>query len=791
MFYHILKKDLKHKRGINFILFLFMILATVFVASSVNNILVISNATDYCMDKGKVSDIYITTYEMPGESTLDGWLTGNSLVEKFSKNEAVILSTGNIVSFAGKNGTDYSLNGTAMIQKEWKDNMLVFDQAGNEVHLNSGEIGMQQAVLDKNDMSVGDTIRMKFNNTYKNFKITTVVMDPAFGGDFVGTTRYVISDSDFEDIKDAGMTVNYNYNIDTNDVTAFTKALNSQTFNIIVTIDREMFAFAYVMPMIAAGILIIVGVCLIIIAFLILRFTIVFTLQEDYKEIGIMKAIGIRNFMIKKIYLVKYFALITGASLLGCFLSIPISNFMISIVSKKMMMENAGVNFGINILCAAGVAVLVLIMCYLCMNKLRKFSAVEAIRSGQSGERFHRKSLVVLHKVKRMPAVFYMAINDILSNIKRYIVLLLTFIIGMIIIILPLNTVTSLTSTEMATNFLMDTKASFFIDGYTSEEDAAASLFTTSIDDKLKNIQNEFKQKGYNIDYNTLSFYALSFYVDKPEEAFKYMAIQPVNSDGSFIDMIDGKRPVNENEVVLSEQIMKKMNVKIGDTIYLKLADSNKKMIISGAYQNYMQMGESAYVSSALDLHSLRSSGCWMIQCYLKDQKMTPKLLDQMRDDFPGYSFYDLQGALSYQLGNTIGQVDNIKIMVVAVILVVNILITVLMMKIFVRGDEGQIAMMRSLGFSIRQIRLWLTIRMGIILLISVLLGILSSMYLNGIALRPIFGMMGATHMKIQVNPLEVYCIYPLILLAVISVSAYISSASVRHMKLMEINNAE
>ena len=59
---------------------------------------------------------------------------------------------------------------------------------------------------------------------------------------------------------------------------------------------------------------------------------------------------------------------------------------------------------------------------------------------------------------------------------------------------------------------------------------------------------------------------------------------------------------------------------------------------------------------------------------------MTPKLLDQMRDDFPGYSFYDLQGALSYQLGNTIGQVDNIKIMVVAVILVVNILITVLMM---------------------------------------------------------------------------------------------------------------
>ena len=44
-----------------------------------------------------------------------------------------------------------------------------------------------------------------------------------------------------------------------------------------------------------AAILIIVSVCLILISFLVLRFTIVFTLQEDFKEIGIMKAIGIRD----------------------------------------------------------------------------------------------------------------------------------------------------------------------------------------------------------------------------------------------------------------------------------------------------------------------------------------------------------------------------------------------------------------------------------------------------------------------------------------------------------------
>ena len=77
MFYRILQKDLKHKRGINVILFLFMILATVFVASSVNNILVISNATNYCMEKGKIADKYVSAFESEEEKDFAQWLDNN------------------------------------------------------------------------------------------------------------------------------------------------------------------------------------------------------------------------------------------------------------------------------------------------------------------------------------------------------------------------------------------------------------------------------------------------------------------------------------------------------------------------------------------------------------------------------------------------------------------------------------------------------------------------------------------------------------------------------------------
>ena len=74
MLIRILKKDLKRKKGINFIVFLFMIMATVFVASSVNNILVVLSSTDYCMEKGKIPDVYICSYEQRNGRNIKEWL---------------------------------------------------------------------------------------------------------------------------------------------------------------------------------------------------------------------------------------------------------------------------------------------------------------------------------------------------------------------------------------------------------------------------------------------------------------------------------------------------------------------------------------------------------------------------------------------------------------------------------------------------------------------------------------------------------------------------------------------
>ena len=87
----------------------------------------------------------------------------------------------------------------------------------------------------------------------------------------------------------------------TPDIDAFTELLNHQGFTQIINIiSIDTYKMVYAFDMIVAGLLIAVGICLICIALLVLRFTLVFSIEEQYQEIGILKAIGLKNRNIKK-----------------------------------------------------------------------------------------------------------------------------------------------------------------------------------------------------------------------------------------------------------------------------------------------------------------------------------------------------------------------------------------------------------------------------------------------------------------------------------------------------------
>lgn len=99
MFIRILKKDLKRKKSINIILFLFICLATIFVASGLNNVISVVNGTDYYFDKAGIGDYNILT--MGGGNSkkgLDEYLDGEAAVKSYKLENVLYGSKYNLLN---------------------------------------------------------------------------------------------------------------------------------------------------------------------------------------------------------------------------------------------------------------------------------------------------------------------------------------------------------------------------------------------------------------------------------------------------------------------------------------------------------------------------------------------------------------------------------------------------------------------------------------------------------------------------------------------------------------------
>ena len=70
------------------------------------------------------------------------------------------------------------------------------------------------------------------------------------------------------------------------------------------------------------AVILLVSALVVAIAFMCIRFTLLAKIEDDYREIGVMKAIGLRVSDIKKIYLAKYAAIAAAGSILGFALSL-------------------------------------------------------------------------------------------------------------------------------------------------------------------------------------------------------------------------------------------------------------------------------------------------------------------------------------------------------------------------------------------------------------------------------------------------------------------------------------
>lgn len=792
MLLHILKKDLKRKRTMNFILLLFIIMASTFLASSVNNLITISGAVDHFLEMAKTPDFITIAVGNEGETPIDAFLENCEYVTEYDVMDMHTLMDDEIEITSCASNTEkhkFEKGNTVCIGTVPENFMKVFDEEGNSLALKQGELAIPGLLAEENDLQTGDILKISFEGKSREFTIRTIIKDAVFGTQYMGFKRMFISGEDYDWLYEDTTVVHVLlYGVDCSDTEAFKTEFNKNNFQVISSIDGSIVKMCYVFDMLIAGILIVVSICLILISFLILRFTIVFTLQEDYKEIGVMKAIGIRDISIKGIYLLKYFAIAVLGAAAGLGLSFPFEKLLLSQTMTNFVVSDIESKEVINILCAVVIVLIVLLFCYSSTGKVNKYTAIEAIRNGGNGERYTVRNLLRLHKRKRMPSFIYMACNDVISNRKRYLVLALIFCIGTLLILIPMKAIHTLEDKNIIRTFNIQ-ESSVFIDTgmekYVVEKDD--SLLRSAMDE-IKEMLNE---NGLKAEVWTEVMYSIPCYGNDPEKVCTYYTSQQLGKEEEDYDVIEGEVPVLPNEIMVAEMSAKELGVGIGDTIHYQYPDKEEEFIVTGIYQTMMNMGKGLRVSKNAEIEYQYISGMFAIQAEIDSDLEEEELKEQVQKILPDYMISTCSENINDMTGGVLGQLGAIQLLIVSVVLFINIMITVLTMKTLITRERGEIAMLKSIGFSDRALKGWQSMRILIVLCIAILLGALLAKPLSYVTLRPIFSMMGATNVKLITRPLEAYVIYPLILLAVTGIAAYLCAGMVKKVELKEINTIE
>lgn len=789
MYKNILKKDIKRKKTMNVILLIFITLAVMFVSSSANNLMAVTNALDNFMKISNVPDYFVLTKgeAQTGKNTTD-LIKDLDCVKSYRTNDCIYTPL-EVVKYKGKK---VDMQNQGIMVPFDKVPLNYFDSNNNQItEVNKGEIYLKNSLMNNNDIKIGDKITLNIDNVSVEFTVKGSIKDAIFGSEMMGNYVFVLNKSDYNKFEKADsfeMRQGKMIYIDTTDTESVETALSDDP-TIVFCDGRDLLKTSYIMDMIIAGMLLAVSVFLIVIAFVILRFTISFTLSEEYREIGIMKAIGIRNRKIRGLYMVKYFAMSVVGSTIGFLCGIPFGNMLLMQASENIVITSEN-NVLINTVCSLAVVIVVMLFCYSCTRKVKKFTPVDAIRNGQTGERFKKKSIIKLHKSHFRPVPF-MAVNDILSGLKRFSIVAVSFFIGILMITIPLNTMTTLKSDKLVSWFSMK-QSDVYLRDKKMEDKYICSNGHEKIKDNLKSMEDKLAENGIKAKCGMESIFR--FTVEKGDCKIKSLAFQGVGTKAKDYAYLEGTAPKYKNEVAITYVNADKLHAKIGDTVTITTINGSDDYIITAIYQSMNNMGEGIRLNEKVELDYTQSFGFFAYQINYTDnpseQVMTERM-ETIKDLFPKYDVYTGGEYVDYMDGGIVGYMSSSVYLILAIVIIINILVAVLMAKSFFTKEKGEIAMMKAVGFSNGAIILKQTLRMAIVMIIATIVAVLLADPVGHFAVGGIFQMMGAKTIIFDVNILQTYIIYPVIVLVCTILSVFIVSQQVRKVSSSEINSIE
>lgn len=590
------------------------------------------------------------------------------------------------------------------------------------------EIYVSPAFVSLYDAQIGDTVEVQVTGEQNimSFTIKGFLEDPVSGASTMGMKTMLIHEAAFQNLWDqitasgqaaqslsacgalfhifrspdcslsSGELQGLIHDRTTlNQYTVFTFSKNS-IINIMLLLQNVFSAF-----------LLIFTIILLTITIIVIGHSINSSLEQDYVDIGILKAVGFTEKNLQILQLLQYMTTIIAGMLLG----IPVSVLIIRLINR-MTVTATGLILP-EILPArycAGVlgCMLLLLAGFICIrvSKIEKITPIRAIRGGTDDIYFKSRFTTPIHQ---KGLNFYLALRQLISGKKQY--------ISACLITMLLVFFLSLTGRIDAWlgpdgEGLMDSFAGIPYDLAVKWDDDELQSQGEARILSYTEIKNQYEYRVVYTQLNHMNY--LMNITSKPE----------------YYNVLEGRTCKYPNELLITDLVRKELGIDIGDTVTVSYEGQDLEFIITGIYQCSNEMGANFGITrKGFQLFETADQEQFYTRYQFEDPSLE-KTIYQMLNDTYGDQI-ELEE-------NTWSGIESIVLAMSALeglmltITVIFILITVYMTgsKILYR-EQHDIGIYKSLGFTSARLRFAFALRFGMVAAAGSLLGILLSAYVT------------------------------------------------------------
>lgn len=456
-------------------------------------------------------------------------------------------------------------------------------------------------------------------------------------------------------------------------------------------------------------ILIVFSLLMLVIALIVIRFTIVNHVEEDIKNIGAMEAAGFTSWMMRKVLILQFILLAAIGSVLGLVAAFCGSDFVTKFVSSSIGLRwKASFSMISLVTTLAMIFVFVIGIAVKTSSRLKKITPIVALRNGLSTYSFKKNYLPLdrtrgnLQLLLGLKQMLYARRQNLSMGLIGFL-MAFTFMIGFTML-------ENFTGPDTVLIELAGTEKADICIGFKSKEQRDQVEKALATYDEIR--------KTLHFQYANLVIAANGKDISTNANVCNDFGKLEVRT------VFEGRYPKSDNEMVVSNLVAKRLSIQVGDVVTVKGKDGNREYIVVGLNQHINHLGNTCTLTEE---GMRRSNGEYFndtVNIYVKDGVNEAAFMSKLEKDLADNTLSFVNMKITYE--NSLKEIQEpVKYMCILLNLVVVLVVTLIlfyMIKAKLAQDKTILGIQKAMGFTTRQLIVHQVISFCMVMLVSFVL---------------------------------------------------------------------